>query len=162
MRRFITTSLTFLTAFAVSTALESEARADFTVQASAGAPLVIGEGGGFGQATYEIGPGYQLSIVRFELPIVLTRAPFDGESGVDMVLGLRPSIKIFPVENLYAKASTSLTFGDHSSVGVGVGGGLEYRLADVIGLFGEAQVYPYASNYEGVPIELRAGVTVVF
>jgi hypothetical protein len=78
-------------------------------------------------------------------------------------LGLRPSVKLFPTDGLYGKLSTQIFWSDEGShVGLGVGGGFEWRLVDALAVFAEGTVNPYLESDRGLPIELRAGATLVF
>lgn len=154
-------------------AVANEARADVTVQASAGTSFMLAAsddiGSDRGPVTFDVGPGWDLGMVRLEVPLVFgIDSPDAYPRARSTFLGFRPQAKVFPFDWLYGKLSAPILFpggeGDESDVilGVTVGGGLEIELADVILLHGEINFSPYVTPSTAIPIEGRAGVTLKF
>ena len=76
----------------------------------------------------------------------------------------RNSVKLF-FGGIYAKASAQMFFpaGSSAVFGVGIGGGYEFHLASLLGIFGELNVDPlFKSEGTIVPVEVRGGVTLIF
>lgn len=142
----------------------SAAEASPTFSTSVGSSVVVGDGSR-GPLTFELGPGWQLGAARIELPIVLGAfgdVTFPRHS--DGFLGLRPTLKVFPIDEVYVKvAAQFLTPQDQPlHLGVSVGGGVELKLARMVGLFGEVAVSPFFVPETAIPLEARAGLTVRF
>ena len=84
-------------------------------------------------------------------------------------LGFRPGIRAYggqPWSALrpYFRVAIPVQYTSETKtadIGILVGGGLEYRIGRMFGVFGEALVTPYFTN-GAVPIEGRVGVSVHF
>lgn len=145
-------------------AFSTDAFAAPTFSTSVGSSVVIGDGSR-GPLTFEVGPGWQFGAARFELPVMLGAfgdATFPRHA--DGFLGLRPTLKVFPTDALYVKvAAQMLTPKDQPlHLGVSVGGGVELKLARMVGVFGELAVSPFFVPETAIPLEARAGLTVRF
>ena len=145
------------------------AEAGFTLHGSAGATYILSGGGGVtadrGPVTFDVAPGLDLGFLRAELPFVF------GVNGDDIYpaapngfLGLRPQLKIFPFDNLYAKVATQLLFPGDSEFyfGLSVGGGLEFKLARALAINIELNFNPMFTPSTVLPLEARAGATFFF
>jgi hypothetical protein len=151
--------LAAMIAFTVLVAVPSWSFAAYTGQISAGGSYVFGGSSNRGPLTFEIGPGYQMLMVRVELPVVFAaggKDTFPPTTGAFM--GVRPSIKVFPWDPFYAKVSTQLFWTGQGHYGAGIGGGIEYSLLDLLGGFAEITVNPYFEKGAGTPVEARIGV----
>jgi hypothetical protein len=70
-------------------------------------------------------------------------------------VGFRPGLRVAIPVQYNAETRTA-------DLGLLVGGGLEYRFGEAVGIFAEAIVSPYLTNDNLVPIEGRVGVTARF
>lgn len=145
-------------------ALSSTAHASPTFTTSLGSSIVVGNGQR-GPLTFELGPGWQIGAARLELPIVL--GAFGDQTfprHADGFLGLRPTIKIFPNDWLYVKVAAQLLTPQEQPLhlGVSVGGGIEFRIARMIGWYGELAVSPFFLPETAIPLEARTGLTIRF
>lgn len=142
------------------------AEAALTLETSVGGSYILdGSVSSRGPLTLDIGPGLQLGqYVRVELPIlfglennsVYPPAPHG-------FLGVRPQVKIFPLDPFYVKVAGNLYFPDGEFYyGLSVGGGLELRLVDALAFHGELSFNPFFSPETVLPIEARLGLTVLF
>ncbi|MBK6683947.1 MAG: hypothetical protein IPG45_05690 [Deltaproteobacteria bacterium] len=142
------------------------AEASLTLETSVGGSYILdGSVSSRGPLTLDIGPGLQLGqYVRVELPIlfglennsVYPPAPHG-------FLGLRPQVKLFPLDPFYVKVAGNLYFPDGEFYyGLSVGGGLELRLVDALAFHGELSFNPFFSPETVLPIEARLGLTVLF
>ena len=142
--------------------LEGRASADFTGQVSAGSSYVFGGSSSRGPLTFEIGPGYQMMMFRVELPVVLAKSSDDTfPPSPGAFMGLRPSLKVFPWDPFYAKVSSQLFWSGDGHYGIGIGGGVEYTLLDMLGGFFEITVNPYFEKGSGTPVEARLGLSLI-
>ena len=140
----------------------SEAEAKITADASVGIAYNIGGDTDRSPVTFELGAGYQFAIVRLELNAVLAASENNVYPPVSGgFLGLKPQAKVFIFSGFYGKASAQLFF-EGENYGVGLGGGYEFSLADVVGVFSEVTFNPYFEGGAGLPVELRAGATLMF
>jgi|SRR5687767_8297334 len=157
--------------FATSLALAvpSAAYAGFTVHGGAGAAYIVAGGDSHRTpATLELAPGWDFNWARIELPFVFGVA--DGGAwpqAPNVFLGVRPGLKLFPVKWLYGKLATQLYFpggdaGRDVYLGASVGGGFEIRFAGVFALNAEVNFNPFFTPEAVLPIEGRAGATVLF
>ncbi|MEQ8273459.1 MAG: hypothetical protein RMA76_08930 [Deltaproteobacteria bacterium] len=148
----------------------NEARADITVQASAGTSFMLAASDDIasdrGPVTFDVGPGWDIGMLRLEIPLVFgIDEPDVYPRAQSTFLGFRPQAKVFPFDWLYGKLSAPILFpgGDADLVlGVTVGGGLEIEVADVILLHGELNFSPYVTPSTAIPIEGRVGATFKF
>lgn len=143
----------------IALAHSPSAEAAYTGQVSAGGSYVFGENSGAGPLTFEIGPGYQMTMLRLELPLVFAAGAGNSPTG-ETFMGARPSAKLFFWDPFYAKLSTQLFWSGEAQYGVGFGGGAEYMLMDLLGAFGEITINPYFGDNAGMPIEARIGATL--
>ena len=159
--------LLLVTSLAV--AAPSAAEAGFTVHGGAGAAYIVSGGDSHRTpATLELAPGWDFRWARIELPFVFGLASKGAwPEAPNVFLGVRPGLKLFPVKWLYGKLATQLYFpgGDEGAkvyLGVSVGGGFEIRFADVFALNAEVNFNPFFTPEAVLPIEGRAGATLLF
>jgi hypothetical protein len=96
--------------------------------------------------------------------------PYKPTLSKSSYVGFRPGIRAYgghPFSQLkpYFRAAIPITYradNKTADVGILVGGGLEYRFANTLGVFGEAIVSPYFTNDRLIPVEGRVGVSVHF
>jgi len=142
-------------------AITTTAHADYTGQVSAGGSYVFGGDAGRGPLTFEIGPGYQMTMLRIEVPLVFAAG---GDNTfpptTSAFMGARPSAKLFFWDPFYAKICTQIFWSGDGYYGIGFGGGAEYMLMDLLGAFAEITVNPYFGDNAGTPLEGRLGVTL--
>ena len=165
-RRPLACALALGGALAAALLVASPAEAAVTLETSVGGSYILdGSVSSRGPLTLDIGPGLQLGqYVRVELPIlfglennsVYPPAPHG-------FLGLRPQVKIFPLDPFYVKVAGNLYFPDGELYyGLSVGGGLELRLVDALAFHAELSFNPFFSPETVLPIEARLGLTVLF
>lgn len=156
----------------VHLATPETAEAGFTVHGSAGTAYILSGADGAGThrtpTTLELAPGWNWRYLRIELPVVFGVADAGAYPEAPHVLmGVRPQVKLFPVQWLYAKLATQLYFGEEDTArtvyfGASVGGGFEIRFAGVFALNAELNVNPFFTPRTTVPIEIRGGATILF
>lgn len=144
----------------------ADAQAAVTLETSVGGSYILDGGvSNRGPLTLDIGPGLQLGqYVRVELPVmfglennaVYPPAPHG-------FLGLRPQVKVFPLDPFFVKVAGNLYFPDGEFYyGLSVGGGLELRLVDALAIHGELSFNPFFAPETVLPVEARLGLTVLF
>jgi len=107
--------------------------------------------------------------ITFDINVLVAR-DVDEAAGTSKAtyVGFRPGIRAYLGRRSlrpYLRAAMPIQYNsDTKSVDVGLllGGGLEYRFARSIGVFGEAIVSPFFTNDREIPIEGRVGVSLHF
>jgi hypothetical protein len=154
----------------VALAAPSAAHASgFTIHGGVGAAYIVaGSESSRTPATLELAPGWDFNWARLELPFVFGVADHGTfPEAPNVFLGIRPGLKLFPVKWLYGKVATQLYFPGGEAkrdvyLGASVGGGFEIRFADVFALNAEINFNPFFTPDAVLPIEGRAGATVLF
>ena len=144
------------------------AQAKWSLSADTGAAMVMPTG--LEGQTETVGPnlgvnlGYQMgNSLRLDLGAVLGQQGSGRDMRPGGFQGLRPAAKLFIFGgSLYGKASLPMTLSGDSKLGILVGGGYELKLLGLLGGYIEGN-----TGYEGaaggvVPMEVRAGVVVVW
>ena len=144
------------------------AQAKWSLSADTGAAMVMPTG--LEGQTETVGPnlgvnlGYQMgNSLRLDLGAVLGQQGSGRDMRPGGFQGLRPAAKLFIFGgSLYGKASLPMTLSGDSKLGILVGGGYELKLLGLLGRYIEGN-----TGYEGaaggvVPMEVRAGVVVVW
>ena len=161
-----------LLAFGVAFAVADDAYADITVQASAGTSFLVSSADDVsssrGPVTFDIGPGWDLGLVRLEVPMIFALdEPDVYPRARSTFLGFRPQAKVYPFDWLYGKLSTPILFpgaDDEPSVvlALAVGGGVEFEVVDMLLIHGEVNFSPHIAPADAIPVEGRIGATFKF